>query len=267
MRFERWALTAVVAGALACSANASGGTSGSLNSDAGFSMNQGDSGSNTGGAQCSASCALLVPCLGSTVGTMGECVSQCQAMGIPASCHACIQGACNTCGEACGQCFASGACQGMSSPDDAGTPTPTTDAGGNPSDPCASATSCGDCTARSSCGWCNGRCYVGNSSGPTGASCGDAPWAWTSSQCSSTPPPTDAGSGGGAIGAQCQGCVVGGACSSNVPACLSDSTCAACLSDYTNPACGDNANFVNLVSCACSSCSSACATECRAFGF
>ncbi|MEZ4408566.1 MAG: hypothetical protein R3A52_19135 [Polyangiales bacterium] len=187
-------------------------------SSAGFSMNQGDSGSNTGGAQCSASCALLVPYLGAAVGTMGECVSDCQAMAIPAALPRVHPGRVQHAERPCGQCFASAACRGSGHPTDAGV-----DAAhrrGAASDPCASATSCGDCTARSTCGWCNGRCYVGSSSGPTGASCGESSWAWVSSQCSSTPPPTDAGSTGGGIGSQCQGCVIGGACASNVPACL-----------------------------------------------
>ncbi len=190
MTIERWALTTVVVGALACGASAPGG-GGGLGSDAGFSMNQGDTGS--GSNQCSASCALLVPCLGSTVGSMGECVSECQAAAVPAACHSCVQSACTTCGMACGQCFAMPACQGMSAP-------------------------------------------------------------------------TDAGTRGGAIGPQCQGCVIGGSCGAAVSACAGDSTCAACLTNYNNPACGSNPAFINLASCACTTCGSDCASECSDFG-
>ncbi len=143
---------------------------------------------------------------------------------------------------------------------DAGTVTPPRDSGTTTSDPCVTATNCADCTARSSCGWCANRCWSGSSSGPTGGSCGDSSWAWTSNMCSSTPP-QDSGVSP-TISPACQGCALE-ACAGEVPACIEDSACGACLAGPT-PACAGNPRFAALFGCACEACE-ACAPACGAF--
>jgi hypothetical protein len=77
------------------------------------------------------------------------------------------------------------------------------DAGtGSGGDACAAFGDCASCTAQASCGWCgigSVGCHSGTGNGPTGGACGVASWAWSTSQCTVTPPasgdagPADAG--------------------------------------------------------------------------
>lgn len=131
--------------------------------------------------------------------------------------------------------------------------TPPVDAAG---DPCAANTDCASCTAGSSCGWCAGRCRTGTSSGPSVGSCGDSTWAWTSSQCSATPP-ADAGS---PVTPACQSCVQS-MCGTQLVACLGDSACAACLGN-PRAACLDDETFYSLAECTCSTTGSGCVEPC-----
>jgi len=61
--------------------------------------------------------------------------------------------------------------------------------GTTPTDPCRTATQCGDCTDRSSCGWCAStrQCLSGTATGPVmgTAMCPSTTgnWAWIASQC------------------------------------------------------------------------------------
>jgi MYXO-CTERM domain-containing protein len=70
---------------------------------------------------------------------------------------------------------------------DAGTPP-------QPDDPCAQFTSCAGCTPVNGCGWCGatGRCVSSTQTGPVAGSCASG-FAWFPQQCTTTPPPTDAG--------------------------------------------------------------------------
>jgi hypothetical protein len=128
--------------------------------------------------QCERSCMGLVACLGTVAGSMGQCVSSCQARSVTAACHACLQSNCvGGCGMACANCLLTGGpCEGVGMP-----PPPP------PPDNCAAATNCNACASMANCGWCNNRCYRGTSTGPTGASCGASPWAWTTSACGGAP--------------------------------------------------------------------------------
>lgn len=269
MKFNRATVTVALCGvffvAQGCGARASGGGPGNTNttsgSDAGNVQNGVDTGLISTGPDCATSCALLVQCFGSVVGTMGECVSQCRAMGAPAECHQCVQAQCTSCGAACQQCFASSVCQGTSmNPGDGGPMTPRDSGMVTPTDPCASAMSCDDCTQRADCGWCNGRCYQGTETGPTGASCGATSWAWVSGQCSTN---THADAGASAVSSQCQECVVSQPCGAAGEACLSDSVCMHCLENFNDRACGENKNFIGLAQCACTSCTGSCGVECQ----
>ncbi len=142
-------------------------------------------------------------------------------------------------------------------PSDAGAPPRDS---GSPADECISATSCSDCTGRSTCGWCGGRCWRGMSSGPIGGSCGDAPWAWTSGQCSATPPPRDAGGG---VSPACQQCAFA-ECPEQASACSSDPACLQCVL-APNATCLSNPRFGAVAECACGACAEACGPLCGEF--
>ncbi|MBI5515594.1 MAG: hypothetical protein HY909_17570 [Deltaproteobacteria bacterium] len=243
---------------LGCSARgASGGTFSPPPEDAAAT----ETGSTPG--QCERSCTSLVACLGTIVGTMGQCVSTCQTSSVTAACHQCVQTSCAAgCGMSCSACLtAGGPCELMGTPprDGGVTPPPPPPPPGG-----CSATNCSTCTARSNCGWCNNRCYVGTSSGPTGASCGASPWAWTSSMCGGSPPPPDGG--GVFISPMCRACATE-ACASVGSACVSDSMCLECFTaNPVPPACASNPRFNAVIECSCGTCRSACSTECAAIG-
>lgn len=142
---------------------------------------------------------------------------------------------------------------------DAGVP-PTDVGGPGPVDECAGASDCARCTGRSSCGWCAGRCWRGTSSGPTGGSCGDTPWAWTPNQCGGAPPPRD---GGVAIDPACQACAFS-SCGGEASACMADSACIQCVI-APSAACASNPRFASVARCACGACAEACGSLCAAF--
>lgn len=204
-----------------------------------------------GVATCRTSCSSQLTAIRS------ECVATANAL------YACAQTATPQCSTsttfpypAClSQASAYASCVASSSGTDAGTTTPTDS--GTAADPCASATSCSACTARSACGWCGGRCRVGTGSGPSTGSCGEASWAWTSNQCSTSNPPADAGV---MFTPACQSCVVE-SCTSPLQACAEDPACAQCLGSPT-PACTENANFARVASCGCEVCREPCGSLC-----
>jgi hypothetical protein len=272
-RFSALALGLALA---ACSARGPGG---SFSDDGG-----------TGPATVSFTCAqLCAPLAGEpTCGAAGvtTCTSSCDGSlaSTPAACvasanalYACTSASTPRCTTASQFPFAS--CQAqyaayvacLTSPLDAGAGptdagvTPPTDRGaaatdrGTVTDECSDAPNCGECTGRSSCGWCAGRCWSGRSTGPSGGSCGDTPWAWTSPQCSSSPPPRDAGGGG--VSVACQQCATV-TCPSLVQACMSDPACVRCVAMPEDGACVDNPAFREVAACACGG---ACTESCGAF--
>ena len=156
-------------------------------------------------------------------------------------------------------CSARGIGGGGTTSTDGGKPptdtgAPDRGAGETTLDPCADALDCAACTGRSACGWCAGRCWQGSGSGPTGATCGESPWAWNSPQCVSTP---DAGV---TIGAACQSCALS-MCGAQAAACSGESACIPCITAPTQ-ACLSNSRFAALAECACGGCAEACGSLC-----
>ncbi|MBI5516834.1 MAG: hypothetical protein HY909_23820 [Deltaproteobacteria bacterium] len=148
-------------------------------------------------------------------------------------------------------------------PQDTGTPpvdtgTPPRDTGVPPDtrppvDECSGSTSCADCTGRSTCGWCGGRCYVGTATGPTGASCGGQPWAWTTPQCTGDAGPTET---------PCTMCV-SAMCATELAGCTS-TVCQRCATGMRDATCATDPAFVRLQGCACGRCITACTAACMA---
>ena len=203
----------------------------------------------------------LTTCNGSLAATPAGCVASANAL------YACTQTATPACTGTTAFPFAgcmarySAYVACVAAPRDAGTPptdsgAPGRDTGTMTADPCADAPDCATCTGRSACGWCAGRCWQGSGSGPTGATCGDSPWAWTSSQCGSTPTP-DAG---GTTSPACQSCAFS-MCGAQAAACSSDSVCLQCIGAPTQ-ACLTNSRFAAVAECACGACAEACGSFC-----
>jgi hypothetical protein len=97
------------------------------------------------------------------------------------------------------------------------------------------------------------------SSGPIGGSCGDAPWAWTTGQCSAAPPPRDAGT----VPPACQECAFA-QCPGQSGACSSDPSCLQCVL-APNEACLSNPLFRTVAECACEACAESCGPLCGSF--
>jgi len=92
---------------------------------------------------------------------------------------------------------------------DAGTPP-------EPEDPCTQYTSCAGCTPVNGCGWCGAtnRCVSSTQTGPVAGSCASG-FAWFPQQCTTTPPPTDAGPATdrcAQFSASCGACTPNGGC-------------------------------------------------------
>lgn len=256
----------------ACSARGGSGIT-DPTSDAGTTPT-GDTGAATPG-MLSFTCAQLCAPLATEPGCAGEGVNSCLSAcnnsiaSTPPACvasanalYACVRTARPSC--AVSTVFPFPTCMTQYNayascvlvPSDAGAPPGDI---GTPVDECSSATNCATCTGRSSCGWCGGRCWRGVSSGPIGGSCGDAPWAWTSSQCSSTPPPRDAGM----VSPACQECAFT-RCPEQSGACSSEPSCLQCVL-APNEACLSNPLFGAVAECACELCAETCGPICESF--
>jgi len=271
-------LNTVVLFALGCTARAGGGTGGPLGVDVvipGVDVVTPGVDAGTPGATCDTLCARLTGVAGCTSTSVAACVSSCQQLSSsPPTCQlaamglrACLSTATVNCSSpslpfaGCdAQVRAYGGCVVGTLTD--GGVIPTQDVV-IPDDPCASATTCGACASRSSCGWCDDRCSLGTSSGPAGRTCQRTPWAWTTGACSN--PITDSRINNPLISPMCQACAASD-CTDEAARCLADTSCRQCLSGALTPSCRENDAVIEVLTCACSSCSTECRTECASLG-